>query len=233
MFHRPDSMACEVKFTHSWDGVREVPCHAGYRQCGRPATPPDSAAPARGGPTRPPGAIRPAGCAGVGRAPLSDNPGLIALYLGKADADSRQLLRQLSTQVGCSTRHLPSPIADVPQWPPPAAMRPSLPFPGQTGIPKSGHLFRCATNRELVPMPWLSFLAASPFLDCRRNARCGGSSSDVCRGVVSGNWHRRAKRRGGGLWLRRRQELKDGTPRFVRFRPQSSPVSFDDRAADR
>jgi hypothetical protein len=81
--------------------------------------------------------------------------------------------------------------------------------------------------------PWLSFLAASPFLDCRRTARCGGSSSDVCRGVVSGNWHRRAKRCGGGLWLRRRQELKDGTPRFVRFRPQSSPVSFDDRAADR
>jgi outer membrane protein TolC len=35
------------------------------------------------------------------------------------------------------------------------------------------------------------------------------------------------------LWLRRRQELKDGTPRFVRLRPQSSPMRFDDRAANR
>jgi hypothetical protein len=43
-----------------------------------------------------------------------------------------------------------------------AALRPSLPFPGQTGTAKSGHLFRCATNAELVPMAVvLGRLAAS------------------------------------------------------------------------
>jgi hypothetical protein len=72
---------------------------------------------------------------------------------------------------------------------------PSLPFPGQNGIPKSGHLFRCATNGELVPTAVVpGQLAASRLQTYRKVWR--GSSSDVCREVVSGNWHRRAKRRG-------------------------------------
>jgi hypothetical protein len=41
------------------------------------------------------------------------------------------------------------------------------------------------------------------------------------------------ERRECRLWLHRRQELKDSTARFVRLHPQSSPMRFDDRAADR
>jgi hypothetical protein len=163
-----------------------------------------------------------------------------ALTARRTHGQVRRSLRHLPARPSDAARSADSPLSQkrVPKQSfccRPAPAMPQCAHPCRSQARRAS--LKAATCSGAPPIasscPWLSFLAASPFLDCRRNARCGGSSSDVCRGVVSGNWHRRAKRRGGGLWLRRRQELKDGTPRFVRFRPQSSPVSFDDRAADR
>jgi hypothetical protein len=57
---------------------------------------------------------------------------------------------------GCSTRHLPSPIADVPQRPPPAALRPRRPYGGAFPNPESGPS-RCANRgcgMQGIPYPW-------------------------------------------------------------------------------